>query len=417
MTAGAASPAPRLVVLGSGFGAVSLLRTLPEGTFDVTVVSPRNHFLFTPLLPSTAVGTLEFRSIVEPLRRARPDARFLLASALSLDTGARTVTCRDAEDGRTFPVPYDVLVVAVGIVNDTFGIPGVREHALFLKELSDARRIRERVVSLLERASLPGLAEEERRRLLHVAVVGGGPTGVELAAELHDLLAEDLPRAYPGVTRLVRISLFEAAPEILGSFDAALRRHAAEHFVRQGIELRLGATVALVHARGLVLSTGEEVGAGLVVWSAGTAPHPFVAQLPFERNRPGRLLVDPWLRVRGAEGVYALGDAAQPEGPRLPQTAQVAMQEGRYLGRALASRAAGKEPKAFRFVNLGMLAYIGESDALAEIPQAGVRSHGFLTVLFWRSAYLTRLVSLKSKVLVLFDWTKTLLFGRDLTKF
>ncbi len=411
------APLPRLVVLGSGFGAVSLLRTLPEGTHEVTVVSPRNHFLFTPLLPSTAAGTLEFRSIVEPLRRARPEARFLLASAVSLDLDGKTVTCRGAEDGRTFAVPYDVLVVAVGAVPATYGIPGVPEHAVFLKELADARRIRERFVALLERASLPGLPEEERRRLLHVAVVGGGPTGVELAAELHDLLAEDLPRSYPEVSRLVRISLLEAAREILGGFDEALRRHAAEHFTRQGIALRLGATVAAVNERGLVLDSGEEVPAGLVVWSTGTAPHPFVASLPLAKDRAGRLLVDSFLRVPLAPGVHALGDAAQPEGPRLPQTAQVAMQQGRYLGRALGARAAGREPKPFRFVNLGMLAYIGDSEALAEIPSAGVRSHGFLTVLFWRSAYLTRLVSLKNKVLVAFDWTKALLFGRDLSKF
>ena len=410
-------PVPRLVVLGSGFGATTLLGALPRRRYDVTVVSPRNHFLFTPLLPSTAVGTLEFRSIVEPLRRAHREARFLLASAVSLDHAARTVTCRGADEPRTFELPYDLLVVAVGAVNNTFGIPGVEEHALFLKELADARRIRERVVSLLERASLPGVEEGERRRLLHVAVVGGGPTGVELAAELHDLLDDDLRRVYPGIAPLVRISIFEAGKEILGSFDAALRRHAAEHFRRQGIELRLGAAVERVTADGLVLSGGEAVGAGLIVWSTGTAPGPLVRSLPFPKDRSGRLVVDDRLRVPGTDGVYALGDAAQLDGKPLPQTAQVAMQQGKYLGRALAESAAGKAPRPFRFVNLGMLAYIGEGDALAEIPSAGVKAHGLLTVLFWRSAYLTRLVSLKNKVLVLFDWTKALLFGRDLSKF
>lgn len=409
------------MVVGSGFASVSLLKRIDLDAYDVTVVSPRNHFVFTPLLPSTTVGTLEFRSVVEPIRTARPGVRFLLARAVGLDAAGKRLRCRAADPDRPgepateFDLAYDVLFLAPGAVNATFGVPGVAEHAHFLKEIADARRIRERVLACAERASVPGLDAAERDRLLHFVVVGGGPTGVELAAELADLLDHDVGPAFPELRGRTRVTLFEAGHHLLGAFDADLRRYAAEHFVRQGIELRLETPVSEVRADGLVLKSGEIVPAGLVAWSTGNAPTEFAKGLPFEKDRAGRVLVDPFLRVPGADGVFAAGDLAQSAARPVPQTAQVAMQQGKYLAKALNARAKGREPKPFRFKDLGMLAYIGEHEALADLPNA--KGRGFATFLFWRSAYLTRLVSLKNKVLVVFDWAKALVFGRDLTKF
>jgi NADH:ubiquinone reductase (non-electrogenic) len=182
---------PKLVVLGTGFAALSLIRHLRTDAYDVVVVSPRNHFLFTPLLPSTTVGTVEFRSIIEPIRQALdPKAvTFYQARCTAIDPATKLITCEGVHDRETFLLGYDSLVIAVGAVSKTFGVPGVEQFAFRLKELSDARAIRQRIIQCFERASTPMQTEEERRRLLHFVIVWGGPTGVEFAAELHDLPA------------------------------------------------------------------------------------------------------------------------------------------------------------------------------------------------------------------------------------
>lgn len=407
----------RLVVLGSGFAALSLARTIDLKAYDVTIVSPRNHFLFTPLLPSTAVGTIEFRSIIEPIRTVRKGISFVQASCRQIDTEARTIACRGVEDERDFRLQYDQLVIAVGAWNNTFNTPGVTEHAFFLKEVADARRIRERIIASLERADTPDIDPAERARLLQFAVVGGGPTGVEFAAELHDLLREDLKRSYPHLEGKTRIILFEAGSTILGSFDQQLATYALDHFRRHHIEVRLGAPVREVTPRGLVLMDGSQAPAGMVVWSTGYGPTGLVQSLPFKKDPGGRILVDTYMRVVDHPEIFALGDCAVPVGSTVPQTAQAAMQQGKYLGRTLTRIAHDRRVAPFRFKNLGMLAYVGEARALADVPHVRFPWRGFLTYLFWRSAYLTRLVTFKNKAQVLFDWIKTFVFGRDLSRF
>lgn len=407
----------RIIILGSGFAAIMLLKRISLRFFDVTVVSPRNHFLFTPLLPSTTVGTVEFRSIVEPIRKTRDGDEFVRGTCREIDVEHHRITCEGVEPSHTFTLDYDILVIAVGAWNNTFGIPGVKEHAYFLKELSDARNIRERVIECLERADMPGIDPAERERLLHFVVVGGGPTGVEFAAELHDLFEEDLGKSYPSLRPYIQITLFEAATSILNTFDKALRRYTSELFGRQGIELRLNTPVEEVGRGYMKLKSGEIVRAGLIVWSTGNGPTGLVQSLPFEKDRSGRLLTNDHLQIPGHPEIYALGDCATIAGSSLPQTAQLAMQEGKYLAKALNRMAEGRSTDAFRFDNLGMLAYVGDSRALAEIPRARLRWRGILTYFFWRSAYLTRLVTFKNKVLVLFNWLMTWMFGRDLSKF
>lgn len=406
----------RIVILGSGFGAVMILKRVDLKLFDVVVVSPRNHFLFTPLLPSTTVGTVEFRSIIEPIRKTRKGIDFMQAVAIGVDPEERTVRCRGTDVDRTFRLRYDILIVSVGAENNTFGVPGVEEHALFLKELVDARALRERVISCLERADLPDAPDEERRRLLHFMIVGGGPTGVEFAAELHDLLEESMAANYPDLVGIPRISLFEALPTILGSFDKDLRDYTIAHFDRQGIELELNRKVTEVLRDTILFDDGTREEGGLILWSTGYAPTPFVRDLPFAKER-GRIITDEYLRVPEYPEIYALGDCADVMGQPTPQTAQLAMQAGKYLGKALNRVEKGKKIKPFEFLDLGMLAYVGEEKALTEIPKVKLRLRGAISYLFWRSAYITRLVSLKNKVLVLFDWFKTRLFGRDMSKF
>lgn len=408
-------PRPTLIVLGTGFAAFSLIKSIDTELYDVVVVSPRNHFIFTPLLPSTAVGTIEFRSIIESIRFAKSGIRYFESRCLAVDPVGNAIRCGATFDDRGFNLSFGVLVIAVGAVSNTYRIPGVEDHALLLRELSDARAIRQKIIDCMEQASMPSIAAAEKTRLLHFIIVGGGPTGVELAAEMNDFLAEDLRRGFPSLVRDVKITLLEATDHLLSTFDAALSSYTLKHFRRQKIDARTEAIVTRVDKAAVYLKSGEVIPYGMLVWSTGIGPTALVQSLPFTKDTNGRLIVDEFLHVAGRSDIYALGDCATFSKQNLPATAQVAQQEGYYLGKALNRHAVHKTPKPFVYKNLGMLAYIGDNQALADL--AAIKTHGFATWLFWRSAYLTRLVSIKNKLLVIFDWFKTLVFGRDISRF
>ena len=404
----------RLLILGTGFAAFNLIKRLRR-SYDITVISPRNHFLFTPLLPSTTVGTIEFRSIIEPILTARRDVRFFDARAISLDPVRRQVICEGGISGERFAETFDLLVIAVGAVSNDFGVPGVKGHALFLRELNEARVLRQRIIQCFERAGLPGQSDEERRRLLHFVVCGGGPTGVEFAAELHDLLVEDLHRSYPSLMPYVQISLVEASQGILNTFDAKLRKAAEALFRRERIRVLKGSPVVRVNRNTVTLKNGTSLSYGLLLWSTGNGPTPLAVNLRFQKTRFHRLIVDDHFRIPGTDGIYAIGDCAAIQNSPLPETAQVAQQEGKYLARSLEDLARGVEPEPFQYRHLGMLAYVGGNRALADLQN--FKGYGWVTWVFWRSVYLTRLVSVKNKILVLFDWAKAHIFGRDISRF
>jgi NADH:ubiquinone reductase (non-electrogenic) len=405
----------RLVILGSGFAGYSLARNLPAGAFDVTIVSPRNYFVFTPLVPSAAVGTVEFRSILEPVRRRLRHVRMVEAAAERVDWKERRVHCRSSVSDEPLAVPFDLLVIAVGAAVADYGVPGVAEHALHLQDAGDARAVRSRVLMQLASADLPGVAEEEVRRRLTFVVCGGGATGVEIAAEIHDLLDEELRELFPRVARHARVVLLEASERLLGGFDAALAEYTRTVFRRDGIEVRMSTPVARVEADRVVLADGSELPCGMVLWAGGLAPRPFVRNLGMPLDKRGRLIVDRTLRLPGQIGAFALGDCASCGDPPFPATAQVAQQQGKHLARALRLEATGRHAPPFTFRNLGMLAYVGGGRALADLPQ--VKWSGRLAWLFWRSVYLTKLVSFANKVKVLFDWAKAAVFGRDTSRF
>lgn len=405
----------RLAILGSGFASLSLVKKIDLSRYKIAIISPRNHFLFTPLLPSTTVGTIEFRSIIEPIRTTRNEIRYYQAECISIDPDRSVAKCETVQSKEIFDLEFDHLVIAVGAVNNTFGIPGVEKHAFFLKELHDARRIRGKIIENFERAAVPGTSEDEKKRLLHFVVVGGGPTGVEFAAELSDFIRDDLVKWYPKLVPYSAITLLEAATQILNTFDSKLSEYAMKIFRRQNIDIKTNSPVKEVRDGSILLHDGTTIPHGLVVWSTGIGPTKLLQSLPFPKNRASRLFTDEFMRIPGTKNIYAAGDCATAQHENYPATAQVAQQEGKYLARSFNRLASGKQPEPFHYRNLGMLAYIGDRRALADLPN--VKGRGFGTFLFWRSAYLTRLVSLKNKLLVLFDWIKASIFGRDISSF
>lgn len=417
MTMPSQSSLPKLVVLGCGFGGYSLLSRLPLKHWDATLISPRNYFLFTPLLPSATAGSVEFRSILEPARRRLRNVRVIEGAAESVDWGARQVACVGAVSAERFTVSFDFLVIAVGAAVADFGIPGVKEHTLKLASIEDARVIRRGILEQFARAEIPGLTPEQIQERLTFVICGGGPTGVEVAAEIQDLLDEEILESYPELAPAARVVLVEALDRLLTSFDEALAAYTLTHFSREGIEVRTSSKVQSIEPGLVRFVDGQSLPCGMVLWAAGNAPVPFIESLGTPLSPRGRrVVIDEYLRIPGREGAYALGDCAAVGEPPLPATAQVAQQQGKYLAKALeGGRKGRKATEPFHFKASGMLAYIGGGEALADLPK--VKWSGRGAWLFWRSVYLTKLVSPANKVKVLFDWIKARLFGRDLSRF
>ncbi len=331
------------------------------------------------------------------------------------DTSCKEIDCFGALDKNSFSLKYDMLVIAVGTVNNTYDIPGAGPHALFVKELIDARTIRERIIDCFERASQPSIGDEQRKQLLHFVVVGGGPTGMEFAAEMHYFIREDLQKPYASLMPHIAITILEAGPSILSTIDGVLSDYTAKLFRRQQIEVRTNSLVVEVAPEALTLQNGDTVPLGLIVWSTGIGPTSLIKSLLFSKSKTNRLVTDEGFRIEGSEGMYALGDCAAFETIELPATSQVAQQKGRYLARALKQSLKGKTIGPFHYHHYGMLAHIGSNRALADLATA--KGRGLATWIFWRSAYLTNLVSDKNEILVLFDWLKTFVFGRDISRF
>ncbi|KAL6140032.1 hypothetical protein ACLB2K_058333 [Fragaria x ananassa] len=316
----------RVVVLGTGWAGTSFLKHVDASHYDVQVVSPRNYFAFTPLLPSITCGTVEARSIVEPVRnmikKRNGEIKYYEAECVKIDAANKNVHLRANTDNPLIGTPefsleYDYLVVAMGAQVNTFNTPGVKENCHFLKEVEDAQKIRRSIIDCFETAVLPGLSEEEQRRNLHFVIVGGGPTGVEFAAELHDYFQEDLVKLYPMVKDLVKITLIQSGDHILNMFDERISNFAETKFQRDGIDVQTGCRVVSVSDKEIkvkVKSKGEvcSVPHGMVVWATGVGTRPVVRDFMEQVGQANRrvLVTDEWLRVKGCDDVYAIGDCA-----------------------------------------------------------------------------------------------------------
>lgn len=321
-----------MVVLGSGWAAMSFIKSWNESLsdkYELVLVSPRNYFVYTPLLPAMCAGTVEERSIVEPVRSVlKNKGRFFEAKCNEILPEEKSIVACFPEDAgfpeACFKLPYDILVLSVGCVNNTFGIQGVEEYTTFFKTVEDAARLRLRVSECFERAALPATSREEREKLLSFVIVGGGPTGVEVAAELYDLIESDLSKLYPDIVKHVKIRVVELMDHVLSTYDRAISNYTADVFKRNGIDLVLNSRVQSVSFDRVTTvdkNGGEtEIPFGACVWATGIAMNPLVkdlqAILPEGTQTHFRSIVtDEYLRVRGAPdgSMFALGDAATIE--------------------------------------------------------------------------------------------------------
>lgn len=405
----------KVVILGSGWSGFTVARMLAKQPhFDVSMISPRNHFLFTPLLCSTTVGTLEFRTIMEPVRLIE-NLNFAQASAQSISLEDNKVQCIGTYDNRSFEMRYDKLVIGVGADVGTFGIPGADKYAFPLKEAADARNIRKKIVEHFERASEPYISNAERRRILSFVVIGGGPTGTEFAAELYDFLQSDISVLYPRLHS--EVTLVDAGSKVLSGFDDSLSTYALKQMKGHGVHVMLNRAVKEITPEQIFLSDGSVLNYGMAIWSGGISPRPFTQHLPLKHAETGRLLLSEQLHPYTSAGdtllkdIYVTGDCGQVEGNPHPATAQIAAQQGRFV----ANHMMGKDKGKFVYKHAGTLAYVGGFKGVSNLPNAKVS--GLTAWVIWRSAYLTMLVSVRNKILVPMHWFKTFVFGRDTSWF
>lgn len=321
----------RIVVLGSGWGACSFLKALNKRDaekYDITLISPRNYFLYTPLLPAVATGTIEERSIVEPIRKVmKGKGNFFEAVCEQIIPEEKAViSCFPRDVGfpeACFKIPYDMLLVSVGSVNNTFGIQGVLEHTMQFRGIRDATALRRQVSECFERAALPMTPLEDREQLLSFVIVGGGPTGVEVAAELHDMMNDDLRKIYPDLIPIVKIRLIELQDHVLSTYDRDISNYTAAQFRRSKIELIFNSRVTSVSEGEVTVvnnNTKEEytILFGACVWSTGVAMHPLLKQLqgklPETQNHFRSIVTDQYCRALGSSGtIYTIGDCATVE--------------------------------------------------------------------------------------------------------
>ncbi|MBL8237933.1 MAG: NAD(P)/FAD-dependent oxidoreductase [Bryobacterales bacterium] len=389
-----------VVIVGGGFGGLAVAKRLArQRGVAVTLVDRRNFHVFQPLLYQVATGGLSPADICAPLRSVLApykNVRTLLGEVTGFDLDGRRVLLSDGE------LAYDYLVIAAGARHHYFGHEEWEAVAPGLKTIEDATEIRGRILGAFEAAEKEPDAER-RRALLTFLIVGGGPTGVELAGTLgeiaNDTLKEDFRSFRPEEARII---LLEAGPRILTAFPAELGAAAERALLSLGVRVKTGVGVAAVDAEGVTLGDGERIASRTVLWGAGVKASPLGAKLGAELDRAGRVVVTPTCQLPGRAEVFVLGDMAARQGQPLPGVAPVAMQQGRYVGDAIGALLLGKALEPFVYLDKGNLATIGRAAAIADFGK--FRMSGFLAWLLWLFIHIMYLVGFRNRVQVFVHW-------------
>jgi NADH dehydrogenase len=391
----------RVVIVGAGFGGLQCARKLARTPVQVTLVDRNNYHLFTPLLYQVASSLLNPSDIARPVRSIlqRGTARFRQADVVRVDFERKCVLT-----GRGEEIGYDILVIAAGSTTNFFGVQQAEDRALGLKDLGEALELRNHLLMCLESATTA--AYPDRRQWLTFVIVGGGPTGVEYAGALAELIRLVVPNEYPELNRSdVRIVLVEGLDEVLPPFPPELGRIAHQELASKGVEVRTSARVTAYQDDTVVLSNGDSILAKTLVWAAGVRPNGLARLVDVPRSRTGRIEVDEFLRVKGHDDVFAIGDIASSVrgGSELPMLSAPAIQQGRLTADNIRRRAMGRPLRPFRYRDRGSMATIGKNAAVAKIGR--LRLSGFVGWVMWLVVHLYYLIGFRNRFVVLLGWS------------
>jgi NADH dehydrogenase len=394
---------PRVVIVGAGFGGINAARHLADAPVEITIVDPNNFHTFLPLLYQVATAGLNAADVAYVVRgvfQHQFNVDFHQGTVTGVDWDRRVVVCADGHE-----LPFDHLVLAVGSTTNYFGVPGAAEHAFPLYTLTDATRLRNHIIGCFERAdSDPRLVDDGE---LTLVVVGGGPTGVEVAGALAELVDQVLRRDYHHLeVSRSRVILVEQADQLLTPFDRSSQAFARKILVRRGVDVRLGTEVAHIGPDRVELASGPSIPTKTVIWAAGVQARPLAGMLGVAQGRGGRVTVDADLSIPGHPNAYCIGDLADIDdgrGGRLPQLAQVAIQGGRHVARQIEHRLEGRPTEAFRYLDKGTMATIGRRAAVAELP-AGLKLRGGIAWVAWLLLHLLYLMGMRNRVSVVVNW-------------
>ncbi|MBL9104174.1 MAG: NAD(P)/FAD-dependent oxidoreductase [Myxococcales bacterium] len=429
---GAGGQPVRVVIVGGGFAglyaAMQLDRALGyHKDLKITVIDKRNYFLFPPLLPSVAAGAIETRQVTYPFRRIfeATNITFKKERVDRIDVEGKLIHARvDVDDDPVTgaptviycDTPYDYLVLAPGSDTNTFNTPGAVEHAFFMRELGDAIAVRNHIIDCFERAARETDAERRQEQLTFV-IVGAGPTGVELASEIRDLIDHVLMNRYPEVTPAeVKVIVIQSGEQILPGWHPKIVDSAGQRLSHLKVDLRLGRRVVKVTGFAVELDGGEKICTRTTVWCAGVKPSPLLAACGLPLHKSGRVEIDADLRVKGRPDVFVLGDAAflLHEDKPLPPLGQVAFQQGKHTADNIVALLRQRPPRPFKYFNYGSLVSVGEH--FASVDLMGIRLSGFIAWWIWRTLYLAKLVGFANKVRVMLDWTLDLIVERSIAQ-
>ena len=397
---------PRIVIVGGGFGGIAAAKALRHCDAEVVVIDRRNHHIFQPLLYQVATAVLAPSEVAAPIRQLearQENVSVLLAEVVGVDPGSRSIDANCPGIGIK-KISFDYLVVAAGMQSSYFGHDEFAKYAPCLKTITDAETIRSKILSAYELAESTDDADERRRQMTFV-LVGAGPTRVELAASLAQLATTTLRRNFrridPATTTIV---LLDGAKRILPSFAKSLAKKAADHLAKLGVQVITGAMVERIDDRGVTVG-GKLIPCGAVLWTAGVSPSPIVKMLGVATDRAGRACVSPSLNVPDTPGVFVVGDAAtlMQNSKPLPGVAQVAIQQGRYVGRLISRELSGRKPPGpFRYFDKGNMAVVGKNFAIMESGR--IKLAGFTAWLAWAFIHMLFLPQLQNRLRVEHQW-------------
>jgi len=392
---------PRVVILGAGFGGLEATKALRRAPVEITLIDRQNYHCFQPLLYQVATAALSPADIAWPIRhilRLQENATVFMAEVNGIDAGARIVNTKAG------PFPFDFLVIATGARNSYFGHEGWVEVAPGLKRIEDATRIRRNILSAFEEAEL-ARDDAERKRLLAFVIIGGGPTGVEMAGAIAEVARQTLARDFRRIDpRTARIVLIEAGPRLLPTFSEQHSNYARDTLAAMGVDVMTSSPVLQCDERGVDLAVGR-IEAASVIWAAGVMASPAAQWLSAEHDRGGRVVVRPDLSLQGFNNIFVVGDTASVNDARgrpVPGLASAAKQMGKYVGKLIAARVAGQSVPPFHYRHEGSLATIGRRAAVVELGPIQLR--GFIGWIFWSAVHIYFLIGLRNRFVVAVTW-------------